>query len=132
VPELIAGLAQAAASGTIAGQYLPGDITCDALPFCDTILCRDCLVHLSYENIGRAIANFRMSGAAFLITTTFPAWQANSDCEDGDWWALNFEHAPFRWGRPLITINEECGEAGGGWSDKSLGVWRLAELPLPD
>ena len=68
------------------------------------------------------------SGAAWLITTTFPEWQTNIDCEDGDWRALNFERAPFAWGAPCELLNENCMEAGGGWRDKSLGAWRLADI----
>ncbi len=85
-------------------------------------------MHLSFANIGRAVANFRESGAIWLVATTFPEWQGNVDCEDGDWRALNFERAPFNWGPPLELLNENCQEAGGGWRDKSLGVWRLADL----
>ena len=125
VPALIEGLKARAAAGEIHGEYHLADITCDALPKCDAILCRDALVHLSFANIERALANFRRSGAAWLITTTFPDWQANADCEDGDWRALNFERPPFNWGTPVELINENCTEAGGGWRDKSLGVWRL-------
>jgi hypothetical protein len=98
------------------------------LPRCDAVLCRDCLVHLSFANIERAVANFRRSGAAWLIATTFPEWQNNRDCEDGDWRALNFEREPFGWGPPQTLLNENCTEAGGGWRDKSLGVWRLSEI----
>jgi len=126
VPALIEGLKARAASGEIGGEYHLADITRDALPKCDAILCRDALVHLSFANIERALENLRRSGAAWLITTTFPDWQANADCEDGDWRALNFERPPFNWEAPLELINENCTEAGGGWRDKSLGVWRLA------
>ena len=125
VPELIEGLRERAARGEIEGDYRLADITQDALPRCDAVLCRDCLVHLSFANIERALQNFRKSGAAWLMTTTFPEWQQNVDCEDGDWRALNFERAPFSWGPPVYLINENCVEAGGGWRDKSLGVWRL-------
>jgi hypothetical protein len=128
VPELVERLRARAATGEITGEYGLADITHDPLPRCDAILCRDCLVHLSFANIERAVANFRRSGAAWLITTTFPEWQTNRDCEDGDWRALNFERAPFDWGAPVELLNENCTEAGGGWSDKSLGVWRLAEV----
>ena len=126
VPSLIESLKTRAAAGEIHGEYHLADITCDALPKCDAILCRDALVHLSFANVERALENFRRSGAAWLITTTFPDWQANADCEDGDWRALNFERPPFNWNAPLELINENCTEAGGGWRDKSLGVWRLA------
>ena len=33
------------------------------------ILCRDCLVHLSFDNINRAVTRFRESGAPFLLVT---------------------------------------------------------------
>jgi hypothetical protein len=128
VPSLVESLQARAAAGEIGGEYHFADITRDPLPRCDAILCRDCLVHLSFANIGHAVANFRRSGATWLITTTFPAWQANHDCEDGDWRALNFGRAPFSWGAPVELLNENCTEAGGGWRDKSLGVWRLAEI----
>lgn len=107
-------------------DFIIGDITQDELPRADVILCRDCLVHLSFANIERALANFNRSGARWLITTTFPAWQANFDCKDGDWRALNFERPPFGWPPPISLLNEGCTEANGGWRDKSLGVWPLS------
>ena len=126
VPGLIVRLQAGAAAGDIGGDYHLADITRDSLPRCDAILCRDAMVHLSFANIERAAANFRRSGATWLIATTFPEWQTNRDCEDGDWRALNFERAPFDWGSPVELLNENCTEAGGGWRDKSLGVWRLS------
>ena len=131
VPDLIENLRARANAGEIRGEYRLADITADPLPRYDVILCRDALVHLSFANIGRAVANFRASGATWLIATTFPEWQTNADCEDGDWRALNFERAPFNWGAPVELLNENCMEAGGGWRDKSLGVWRLATV-VPD
>jgi hypothetical protein len=128
VPDLVERLQVRAAAGDIGGGYHLADITRDPLPRCDAILCRDCLVHLSFANIERAVANFARSGATWLIATTFPEWQTNRDCEDGDWRALNFERAPFDWGAPVGLLNENCTEAGGGWRDKSLGVWRLSDL----
>jgi SAM-dependent methyltransferase len=131
VPDLIEMLRARAGSREIGGEYRLADITADSLPRCDAILCRDALVHLSFANIARAVANFRASGATWLIVTTFPDWQVNADCEDGDWRALNFERAPFNWRPPVELLNENCMEAGGGWRDKSLGVWRLAEIGEP-
>jgi hypothetical protein len=125
VPDLIERLRAGAARGEILGEYHLADITRDPLPRADVVLCRDCLVHFSFANIARAVENFRSSGATWLITTTFPEWQQNADCEDGDWRALNFQRAPFNWGQPAELLNENCTEAGGGWRDKSLGAWRL-------
>jgi hypothetical protein len=128
VPDLINQLQLKATRGEAFGAYHQMDLTRDALPAADVALCRDCLVHLSFDNIGRAIANFRASGAQWLMTTHFPDLQQNLDCEDGDWRALNFERAPFAWGPPIHLLNEQCDEAGGGWRDKSLGVWRLTDI----
>lgn len=131
VPSLIETNRRRAANGEVAGRFVLADITSDPLPRADLILCRDCLVHLSFRNIGRAVTRFHDSGARHLLVTTFPGWETNDDCEDGDWRALNFERAPFNWPAPLELINERCDEGGGGWSDKSLGLWRLADLPSP-
>lgn len=127
VPALIQGLQERHPGG----DYRLADITRDPLPRSDPILCRDCLVHLLFENIRRAVENFQRSGATWLIAATFPERQANRDCEDGDWRTLNLERAPFAWGPPLELLNEGSTEAGGGWRDKSLGDWRSSEVPDP-
>lgn len=128
VPSLIAANAARAKSGEIGGQFLTADITVGPLPSADLVLCRDCLVHLCFDNIEKAIATFRTTGALWLLTTTFPEWQRNEDCEDGDWRALNLQRAPFDWPAPVELINEQCDEGNGGWRDKSLGLWRLADI----
>ena len=129
VPSLIARNAALARDGGAARHFMVADLTRDRLPAADLILCRDCLVHLSFANIARAVANFRSSGATWLLTTSFPEWNVNRDCEDGDWRALNMEHAPFQWPTTALLIDEGCDEGDGGWSDKSLGLWRIADLP---
>ena len=129
VPSLIADNINQVKRGELDGHFLTADITKDALPCADVILCRDCLVHLSFENISRVIGQFRASGARWVVATTFPQWESNYDCEDGDWRALNLERPPFFWPAPQELINERCTEAGGGWSDKSLGLWLLCDLP---
>ncbi len=126
VPSLIAANV---ARGDVRGRFLVADITRDPLPRSDLILCRDCLVHLSFQNIARAVARFRASGAEFLLVTTFPEWEDNRDCEDGDWRALNMTKPPFHWPPLHELIDERCEEGDGGWRDKSLGLWRLDELP---
>jgi SAM-dependent methyltransferase len=129
VPELIDDLSRRVEQAGLTRSYLLADITRDPLPRADTILCRDCLVHLSFANIAAAIANFRRSDSEWLLTTTFPELKANIDCEDGDWRALNFELTPFNWGPPAELLVEGCTEGDGGWADKSLAAWQIATLP---
>lgn len=128
VPEIVQSLQHAKEQKRICGEYLLADLTCDDLPKADAVLCRDCLVHFSFEMIQKAVHNIKRSRAKYLITTTFPQWNVNRDIENGDWRALNFEHFPFDWGNPVAVINEGCAESDGGYSDKSLGVWELVTL----
>ena len=110
-------------------RFLCLDLTRDTLPDADVILCRDCLVHLSYENIQRALTNVKRCGAPFLLMTNFLSLERNSDIEDGDWRPMNFQLPPFSFPAPNRMIVEQCAEGGGAYGDKSLSFWRVADLP---
>jgi hypothetical protein len=111
-------------------SFVTKDLTRDALPPADLIICRDCLVHLSFKNCRRAIENIKQSGATWLMATTFAALESNVDIEDGDWRALNMQAFPFFFPSPVRTIVEDCTEADGAYRDKSLGLWDLRTLAL--
>jgi hypothetical protein len=128
VAALIGELEHRVASGAIQGEFRVADITADPLPAADAILCRDCLVHLSFANIARALRNFARSGAQYLIATTFSRWRENHDIEDGDWRPLNLQAQPFGLSAQLTLLDEHCTEAEGGYTDKCLGVWRVADI----
>lgn len=102
----------------------------DALPRVDVIFTRDCLVHLSYQDAQKALANIARSGATWLVATTFPSRTKNSDIVTGDWRAINLQQAPFNFPAPAHLITEGCTEAGGAFADKALAVWRVSDLPL--
>jgi hypothetical protein len=98
------------------------DVTKDRLPRADVILCRDCLIHLSFTRIHAAVANFKRSAARHLLCTTHTSVRENADCPDGGWRSVNLELPPFNFPPPLKLIVEDA-ELG-----KCLGVWRLEEL----
>ena len=110
--------------------FMTKDLTREALPQGDLFICRDCLVHLSFQNCRRAIENIKQSGAKWLIATTFTSLESNIDIEDGDWRALNMQASPFFFPSPVSTIVEDCTEADGAYRDKSLGLWDLSTLPV--
>jgi hypothetical protein len=110
-------------------SFLRLDVRHDPLPQADLVLCRDCLVHLSFRDALATLANFRASGAAWLLTTTFPALRHNREAVTGEWRPLNLELPPFSLPRPSILLNERCPEQGDTYADKSLGLWRLSDLP---
>jgi SAM-dependent methyltransferase len=104
------------------------DLTRDALPDADVLLCRDCLVHLSYRNIARVLGNVARSRIRYMLMTSFPGRAGNTDVEDGDWRPLDFEAPPFSLPKPVLTILEECMEEGGEYADKSLCAWALTDI----
>jgi hypothetical protein len=128
VPALIAAnTAHHARPDRIAFRHL--DLVDDPLPAADLILCRDCLVHLSFAHIHRALRNIRRSGSRWLLTTTFLQITSNGDIDDGDWRPLNLQRAPFDFPEPAAVIVEGCDEAGGDYADKALALWPIAQLP---
>lgn len=126
VGELINRNQQKYASDT--RTFMKRDLIRDALPRVDVIFCRDCLVHLSYSGIRTALANFKASGATWLLTTTFPARDGNSDIPTGKWRPLNLQLRPFNFPEPVELINERCPAENGAWADKSLAAWRLDQV----
>jgi hypothetical protein len=106
------------------------DLTSDELPRAELVLVRDCLVHLSYEDIWRAIRNIRASGARYLLATTFPH-RSNTNIPTGRWRPLNLQAPPFDFPAPQLLINEGCTEADGKFTDKSLALWRVDDIPDP-
>lgn len=103
------------------------DIVCGRLPKVDLVLCRDCLVHLSYEDAFRALSNIKRSGSTYLLTTTYFDRQSNRDIRTGDWRTLNLRLPPFGFTPPMRLIDEQAPQEG--FRDKSLGLWRIADLP---
>lgn len=127
VPELVAETARRHGSGNVRFEVI--DLTRSELPRADLVLCRDCLVHLSFENALQALRTIRRSGAEYCALTTFPSLARNSDIPTGAWRQINLERAPFSLPPPFKLLNEGSTEEAERFSDKSLGFWRVAELP---
>lgn len=102
--------------------FLNVDISKNRLPRADVILCRDCLIHLSFARIKQTISNFKRSGAEYLLCTTHSTVAENTDCPDGGWRSINLEIGPFNFPKPARVIVED--EKAG----KSLSLWRLKDL----
>jgi glycosyltransferase involved in cell wall biosynthesis len=126
VPALIAK--NTAAFGNEKHAFHCLDLAKDALPEADLIFSRDCLVHLSFADALTILHNFKRSGATYLLTTSFTERNTNADLGDGFWRPINLERAPFHFPPPIEIINENCSEAGGKFADKSLALWRLADI----
>ncbi len=125
VPELVSDLRELFPGK----QFNTHDATSDDLGFYDLILCRDLLVHLTNEQALRVIGNFKKSGSAYLLATTFVNLETNVELRvpriGVGWRPLNLAIFPFKLGRPIMTINENSSEGFGRYQDKSLGLWKL-------
>jgi len=108
--------------------FICADLAEADLPRADVILCRDCLVHLSFADIRRTVANFARSGSRLLLTTTFIARGRNDDIVTGGWRPIDLQAVPLGWPTPLALVDERCTHTGGIYRDKRLALWELAEV----
>ncbi len=108
-------------------RFVTLDIMNDKLPDAGLILCRDCLVHLSFRDIAAVINNFKRSNCTYLLMTTFTEQAANKNIQTGQWRPLNLQKAPFNFPEPMRLIHEDQVVENG--FDKCLGLWRIADLP---
>ncbi|WP_460735349.1 class I SAM-dependent methyltransferase [Lysobacter tyrosinilyticus] len=111
-------------------QFLCRDMVRQRLPTADLVLCRDALVHLSQANVLLALANLRRTGATYLAATTFVGDRSNQDIQTGEWRPLNMQRPPFNFPMPVALVDERCHHTDGIYSDKHIGVWRFADLPV--
>jgi hypothetical protein len=101
------------------------------LPTVDLVLCRDGMVHLSHADVALAVANLQRSGSTYLLATTFPHHQNTKTIRTGEWSPYNLQEPPFNFPPPLALLNEHCSEYYPQYSDKSLGLWKIADLGKP-
>jgi|CXWL01.1.fsa_nt_gi SAM-dependent methyltransferase len=116
------------AFGNAGTSFMCLDLAEDALPQADIIFCRDCLVHLTHDEVRKVISNFKKSKSTYLLTTTFTDRNNIDLVLENIWRPLNLEVTPFNFPKPLKLINEKCTEDNNQYTDKSLGLWRLDEL----
>jgi hypothetical protein len=103
------------------------DFTTQPVPRVDLILCRDALVHFSYQHVVEALTRFRESGSRYLLTTTFARTPANTDIRTGWWRPINLCLAPFGLPEPLRVIGDD--ESDDFYEDKALALWDLGQVP---
>ena len=90
----------------------------------DTVLCREVLFHLSFNDIRLLIQNLRANGVSILIATNDVATGFNSDIVSGDFRLLNLTKPPFRFPSPELSIPDDGVSPG-----RVLGAWHIKNLP---
>lgn len=104
------------------------DITADKLPKADMIFCRDCLQHLSNEDVKKAIRNFKKSGSKYLLVTNYLLTLENYDIKNGDFRALNLCQKPFNMSSYIERFKED--QSNGNCIDKYLYLYKIDDIDL--
>jgi hypothetical protein len=107
------------------------DLTKDDLQKVDVVLCRDCLVHLSYKDIYKALVNIKKSKSKYVLMTSFSRCLKNKNIFTGQWRKLNFELFPFYLNKPVMVIDEKYTKRGVQHSDKIMALWEVSDISIP-
>lgn len=126
VPELIERNRRFASENR---RFAVMDLINDDLPKVDLVIVRDCFIHFSNAHIYASLKRIAESNSTYLLTTTFPAREKNGDILTGQWRAVNLQLPPFGFPKPIRLINEGCTEEDGKYADKSIGLWRISDIP---
>ena len=81
------------------------DITQDEFPNVDLLFCRDCLFHLSFQDINLVINNIARSNIKYILTTSF-VQGSNHDINTGEFRELSFEEDPYNFDKPIDAIDD--------------------------
>jgi glycosyltransferase involved in cell wall biosynthesis len=103
------------------------DLLVDTLPKADLIFSHNLLQTLSFEDAYRVIANFKKSGAKYLLATTFKNTKKNTEAPSGKKLPrqVNLQIYPFDFPEPVLSIDPE------ETTNKALGLWLLKDITLP-
>jgi len=83
------------------------DLTQDILPNVDLLFCRDCLLHLSFEDIDKVFKNISRSNIKYVLLSNWYEDAENSrDIQTGEARYLNFLESPFNFTQPIDSITD--------------------------
>ena len=101
------------------------DLAKAELPRADLILCRDCWIHLSFEDIAAVLENFKSSGAEWLLVSHTPSQAKNRNKRTGlRWRHLDLERPPFDFPPPRESRKDHYPDV-----PFQIALWKLQDLP---
>lgn len=124
--DIVEELIQSNNSKYVNQHFTPLNLIEDTLPQVDLVFVRDCLGHLSNDNVLKALENIKRSGSKYLLATSFTKWSQNPDIVDGGWKCINLMIAPF-YMNPIYLINENCQEGYPHYNDKCMLLFDLTK-----
>lgn len=110
-------------------EFINLDIVNDELPKADLIFCRDCFIHLSKNEIIKAIKNFKKSGSKYLLMTHYKDKRIYQEIPAGHFRQLNFTLEPFNFPEPIEILDDNENYPNHSF-DKCLALWKLVDIKI--
>tara|TARA_B110000503_G_scaffold57915_1_gene92701 strand:- start:1467 stop:2081 length:615 start_codon:yes stop_codon:yes gene_type:complete len=83
------------------------DLTTDSLPEVDLLFCRDCLLHLSFDDIDRAFKNIIDSNIKYILMSTwFESATNERDIDTGKWRYIDFTKSPYNFSKSTESLSD--------------------------
>lgn len=101
-------------------KFIVLDIIHEDIPVADLVLCRDCFVHLKNTEVLKVLQNFKKSGIAYMLTSTYPV-AFNKQILTGHYRDINLQKPPFNLSEPLEKIADYAADG----TERYMGLWKL-------
>jgi hypothetical protein len=112
-------------------EFKVSDMCSDLLPDCDILFVRDCLFHLSFNDIDKFLKNIATVNYRYLFTTTHTKNKKNnfenSDIRTGDFRFINLWESPFNF--PKEAVLEEVSDFIPGYPERSMVLIAKEDVP---
>lgn len=96
------------------------DLTTDSLPDVDLLFCRDCLLHLSFEDIDKVFYNISKSKIKYVVLSNWFEDACNDkDIKTGEARYINFLDSPYNFNPPLDNVVDYV----NGFPRRELMLW---------
>lgn len=105
-------------------KFIEFDIRFDDFPQVDLWLCRDCLFHLSNEDIIITLINFSRSSIPYILTTTHINALENIELPKSGFRLLNLQLPPFELPEPIDKIDDWI----TGYPERVLALWNRQDI----
>jgi SAM-dependent methyltransferase len=103
------------------------DICQDLLPDVDVLFCRDCLIHFSFQDINRALANIVRSNIKYIMLTNYPDYEV-TDIETGNFHKTNFTTDPVNLGLPIDSIFDWVPNTANKDQKRHMSIWHRSAV----
>jgi hypothetical protein len=101
------------------------DLTKDILPNVELIFCRDCLLHLSFNDIDKALTNIANSNIKYILMSSWFEDATNDrDITTGAWRYINFTAGPYNFGKPEASLSDWI----EGFPRREMMLWPIETI----